>query len=122
MPEPLIEPTWYPPAGSALLAPIDNTVLTDASPARTLIVSTRNIDSLVVDVVCDKGCSLVIRPLPDIDDPMVKGESSDALTVADGGGAVRGRYTDIGAPAAEIVVTKTESGDMTAMLLAVRGL
>ena len=122
MPEALVPENWNINSGSRLLASVDNEPLTDAAPTRSTIVATRLVNDLVVDIVCDKGCSAVIRPLPDADNAEVKGKPSDVLAIAAGGGAERGRYVDISAPQAEITVTKTEPGDMAAYLLAIRGI
>jgi hypothetical protein len=115
-----ITSTVAPRPGSLLLA-LDRTPLTDATPVLTIKIACLSVDDLLVDLVADKGCDLVITPLPVADDEALAGEPSETLSIPAGGGARRGRYPEIGAPQAMIVVTKTEAGDMTAFTLAVRG-
>lgn len=108
--------------GSRLLTPLDTTTLTDASPTLTKTIDTQYITDLVADLTMDKGGTLVITPLLDVDDLLIAGEASTTLTLSTGGGTARGIYSKISAPYAKIVVTKTEAGDTTDVLLSVRGL
>lgn len=107
--------------GNSLLANSD-APLTDAAPSFTQIVNTQTARDLVVALVADKGCSVVITPLEDLDDDAALGKPGETGYLADGGGAERFIYEKIGAPRAKIVVTKTEAGDGAATLIRVRGL
>ena len=94
--------------------------LTDVAPARTYTVYVKNISDLFIDVLADKGGSIVVTPQIDVDDAATLGAPSEtALFVANT--SARARYSDIASVKAEIVVTKTEGGDMTEYTLRVRG-
>jgi len=114
---------WLEFHGNRLLSPVDvTTVLTDASPTVTYTVKTVYIGNLMVDLSMDKGATMVITPLPDVDNLATTGLPSDTLTIPDGGGTDRAIYTAIGAPYAKITVTKTEAGSTTSFLLSIRGI
>ena len=69
----------------------------------------------------DKGGTVVVYPLPDVDDLTVLGEASTPLTIADDGESGRATYTRIAAPNAKIVITKTQAGSTTSYMLSIRG-
>ena len=108
--------------GSRLLNTLFETELTDGSPTATITIRTDLVVDLVIDIVSDKGGSLVITPLPDDDDLLVLGEASTPLVIADLGETRRAIYTKISAPNSKIVFTKTEAGTTSGFLLSVRGL
>jgi len=107
-------------SGNSLLG-LSTVELTDAAPTYNAIVLTRDFQSVMVDVVSDKGGTLVIYPIPNSNDATVFGLVSDTLTVADGGPSDRGGYSNIAAPKAKILFTKTEAGTTSGFLIAVRG-
>ena len=100
----------------------DTVLLTDASPTRTYTIGTGAINDLVGFIRADKGCTLIVYPLPVLDSD-VRGKASTTLTIADGGVSVYEpwRYSEIGSPRADVVVTKTEAGDMTVYGFTARG-
>jgi len=114
-----------PAPGSGLLEAINKTPLTDTVPGTTdvytTIVETRAVRDVICDLTTSHGCSVVITPIRNDEGTPEYGLASDTGTIADGGGSLRPAYSDIGAPRAEIKVTKTEAGDMTTFELAIRG-
>lgn len=107
-------------SGSMLLLD-DSTQLTDAAAIHTHIIDTKAAGSLVIDVIADKGLTVIVTPLPVESDNSVLGKASDTLTIADGGDTDRVIYTGIAAPRAKVVVTKTEAGSSTTYRLTARG-
>lgn len=117
------EPVGFIPlhgSGSSLLTPLITTLPTDASATITTIVKTQGFTSIVVDITTDKGGTLTITPLPDLGSDSDVGQVSDTLTVPTST-ATRGIYSQIGAPRAKVVFTKTVAGSATSMRLAIRG-
>jgi len=107
--------------GSCLLEALSTTELTDGAAMATLIVPTQHVKDLVIDVVSDKGGSVVVTPLPDHDDTSVLGEASTTGTLTNGGPSGRFKYSDIAAPNTKVVFTKTEAGTTDGFTLSVRG-
>lgn len=107
----------------------DTTIIT-ASGTRTYVVDTRRVKDLYVDVNADKNCTVVFTPLIDYDDQdstetpkyntATLGAASDTLSVT-GGTPSRGKYSDISAPKAKIVVTNSEASNMTSYTFTIRG-
>ena len=100
----------------------DTDVVTDAVAVRNYYFNTSNFSSIIIDVITDKGTTIVVYPLPLEDDLTVVGKASDTTTIADGGDSERMKYTDIAAPNTKITVTKTEAGDMASYLFSVHGI
>jgi hypothetical protein len=100
----------------------DTAVLTDAAPTRTYIVGTGSINDLAGFLLADKGCTLTVYPLP-VFGKTTRAKASTVLTIGAGGVTVAEpwKYSEIGTPAAEIVITKTEAGDMTSFMFTARG-
>jgi hypothetical protein len=107
-------------AGSALIAK-STTELTDAAPQYNAVVMTSGYQDLTVDVITDKGGTLIITPILDVDDEATLGAVSDTLTVADGGPSGRAIYASISAPKAKVLFTKTEAGTTSGFKVSVRG-
>lgn len=115
--------SWYEFHGSRLLAPLDKTtVLTDLAPTIEYTVQTTYITDLVVDITIDKGATVVITPLLDVDVLATTGVPSATLTIAVLGDTDRAIYTKIASPYAKVTVTKTEAGDTSSFFLSIRGL
>jgi len=100
---------------------LDTANLTDAVPTRTHIVNTKGIRDLMVAITSDKGCTVIITPIDDVDDETALGLVSSTGVVADGGSSNRFLYESITAPKARVVITKTESGSTTAFRCSIRG-
>lgn len=100
-----------PAVGSNLRA-MSQIPLTDASPTYTVTIYTAGAGSIGGDLVADKGCTLVVTPLPVDGDTGTTGKDSDTVTIADGGASERWIYSNLLAPWVKITVTKTEAGDM----------
>ena len=114
---------WVEFYGSRLLEPLDKTtVLTDAEPTIEYTVNTLYITDIVVDLTVNKGTTLVITPLLDVDVLATAGPPSTTLTIPDLGGVGRAIYSKISAPYAKVTVTKTEAGSSTALFLSIRGI
>ena len=107
--------------GTRQLADTNTTDLTDAAATLTQIVNTKDVKDLVVDITTDKGTTVVITPILSATDDTQVGPVSTTLTIADGGGTDRARYSNISAERAKIVVTKTEAGSTTSFFVSVRG-
>lgn len=100
---------------------LDTVVLTDAVTTRTHIVNTQGARDLMVAITSDKGCTVIVTPIDDLDDNTALGLASTTGTVADSGSSNRFLYESIAAPRAKVVITKTESGDMTSFRCSIRG-
>ena len=100
----------------------DEENLTDAAATRTYIVGSGAVNDLLGFLLSDKGCTLTVYPLPFVDSTQ-RGTASTVLTIADGGvtEAATWRYSELGTPRAEIVVTKTEAGSTTSYGFTARG-
>ena len=100
----------------------DTTVITDGTPSRTYIMGTGAINDLAGFLLADKGCTLTVYPLP-VAGSTVRAKASTVLTIGAGGvtESEPWKYSELGTPRAEIVITKTEAGDMTAFNFTVRG-
>lgn len=96
-------------AGSNLLA-LNRTLLTDAAPDYSAILACGHCNTIVVDLVADKGCSVIIIPVLDVDDDTALGKPSDTGVLPNLGGSERFLYSAIGAPKVKVVISKTESG------------
>jgi hypothetical protein len=107
--------------GARDIAPAWRTELTDGSPVATITTTTDLVNDVIVDIITDKGGTLVITPLIDSDDLGVEGEPSTTLTIPVSGGVKRDSYTKIAAPNTKIVFTKTEAGTTSGFLLFVKG-
>jgi hypothetical protein len=105
-------------AGSTLLLRVD-TLLTDAAPEISQILSTAAGKKLVIDVLANKGCEITITRLPDPNDDTVEGVSSTPIIIPAGGGADAVVYSSPGAKA-KLSAEKTEAGDMAEFLLTAR--
>lgn len=99
----------------------DTTNLTDDDPIRTHIVNTLGVRDLLTALTVDKGCTVIVTPIDDLDDDTALGKPSTTGVIADGGGSDRFLYVSIAAPRAQIVITKTESGSTTSFRCTVRG-
>lgn len=108
-------------SGTVQLIDTNTTDLTDAAATLSQIVYTKNIADVVVDVTTDKGLTVVITPILSATDDTQLGPASTTLTIANGGGTDRARYTNISAERAKVVITKTEAGSTTSFLASVRG-
>ena len=109
--------------GSNLIV-LNKDLLTDTNLTFDEIVFCAHSNNLLVDVIADKGLTVVITPVLDIDYDTTLGKPSDTGTLADGGGpddAERFIYSTTGAPKARVLVTKTEAGDATKTVITVRG-
>jgi hypothetical protein len=95
--------------------------LTDTSPIVTAIIDTKNVEDIMVDVVTDKGSTIVITPILNSSGTPVLTDPSDTVTISNGGGSERVVYSRIMAPRAKVVVTKTEAGDTSDFVLSIRG-
>lgn len=99
----------------------DITNLTDEEPVRTHIVNTQGARDLMVAITSDKGCTIIITPIDNLDDNTALGKASNTGTIPDGGDSDRFLYASIASPKAQIVITKTESGDTASFRCIVRG-
>lgn len=102
---------------------VEDTVnLTDAAATRTYIVGAGAVNDLIGFLLSDKGCTLTVYPLPVVGSTQ-RATASTVLTIADGGvtESAPWRYSELGAPRAEIVVTKTEAGSTTSYGFTARG-
>lgn len=95
--------------------------LTDASPTLTEIVDCNTSENLYVDIVIDKGSTVVVTPIFDKTDDTAEGKPSATLTIADSGATERAVYSNIGSVRAKIVVTKTEAGSTSGFLCRISG-
>jgi hypothetical protein len=95
--------------------------LTDGAPTYNAVIVSEHYQDVIVDVVSDKGGTLVIYPIPDENNITSLGLVSDTLTVADGGPAGRGGYTKLASPRAKILFTKTEAGTTSGFKVIVHG-
>lgn len=100
----------------------DTNIITDTEGSRTYYFNTDNLSSIVIDIISDKGSTIVATPLLIQNDWSVEGKPSDTLTIASGGGVDKMKYSDVTAPNIKIVVTKTEGGDMASYTFSVHGL
>lgn len=108
--------------GGSVLLDLREIPLTDASPTYSVTKDAAHVGDLMVDMVADKGCNVVVTPVHVADDDSeFDGLAGDALAIADGGGKVRGKYSDLGAKKVKVVATKTEAGNMANFKLIVRG-
>jgi hypothetical protein len=100
----------------------DEENLTDGTPARSYIVDSGAVNDLLGFLLSDKGCTLTVYPLPFAGSDQ-RATASEVLTIADGGvtEAATWRYSEVGTPRSEIVVTKTEAGDTTSYGFTARG-
>lgn len=107
-------------AGSSLID-YSVTELTDGATQYNAVIFTVGYTDITVDVITDKGGTLIITPIIDVDDDTSLGKPSDTLTVADGGPSDRAIYSSISSPKAKILFTKTEAGTTSGFVLSVRG-
>jgi hypothetical protein len=100
----------------------DEENLTDAAATRSYIVGSGAVNDLLGFLLADKGCTLTVYPLPFADSNQ-RATASEVLTIADGGvtEAATWRYSEVGTPRCEIVVTKTEAGSTTSYGFTARG-
>lgn len=100
----------------------DEENLTDGTPSRSYFVGSGAVNDLLGFLLSDKGATLTVYPLPFIDSNQ-RATASEVLTIADGGvtEAAPWRYSEVGTPRCEIVVTKTEAGDTTSYGFTARG-
>lgn len=113
-------------AGSNLLD-LSRKLLTAAEPIYSEILLCGHCNDIMVDVIADKGCTVVITPVVDLDDNTSTGKPSDIGVLANGGPSDRFTYGGltggkIAAPKVQVVVTKVEAGDCAETIISVRGM
>lgn len=87
----------------------------------TIVVDSEKYTDVVVDVVTDKGTSIVITPVLNYSGNLINGEDSATTIIPNGGRAQRVIYSKISAPRCKVTVTKTESGSTSNFVLSIRG-
>lgn len=94
--------------------------LTDAAATAVLTFDTDGVQTLLIDVTSDKGCTVdVVRYLDQ--DGGIEGKPSTQGVVADGGPSNSFKYPDVGCKAVKVTITKTEAGTTSGFGVFVRG-